>query len=503
MDGAVGLAGLAFALPGVIDLLVKYGHWIWERIQTFKDAKGVWKKLGQFGYSLTQGEFNDMLMAANSFYSEEGCNTGLKNSLKLQILKLKADTELTKIFLESQDPEHLGGRFWFSISGERRAKELNKALQNDKQSLIALLTVNDIKTRRVPSQLLITNKRFAQYERAGYQAIPSTNNLFITSGDYRDDVLEGPYEETTVIIERSNNNVPMLEEELKEIAGFLHYRLRSPNTISKGILPCLGYRMSPAPELIFSLPKETENPQMLHSIIARDNGVPSLALDDRFRLARRLCEAVLRVHAAGLVHKNIRPNTILILQPVQKTDEVVKLFDDVYLTNWRLLRAVSGPTMKSGGMQWAEDIYRHPGRQGDHIQERYNMGHDIYSLGASLLEIGLWDVLVKNSSNDDQPQVSEIFRSVAKVDDQDDPEAALRAKISRPTEVKNILLELAQQKLPQRMGREYSRLVMACLKGLDSPSGFGEHVNFVKMDKVEQGVAFKELILAYFTDAFA
>ncbi|KAH7379608.1 hypothetical protein BKA66DRAFT_466359 [Pyrenochaeta sp. MPI-SDFR-AT-0127] len=501
MESAVGVAGLAFALPGVIDLLVKYGQWIWDRIQTFKDAKGVWKKLGQFGYSLTQGEFHDMLMAANSFYSEEGCDPGMKISLKLHILKLKAYTELTKTFMENQDPEHPGGRFWFSISGERRAKELNKALQNDKQNLTELLTINDIKTRRVPSQLLLTTKRFARYESAEYEVVPSTNNLFVTSGDYRDDPFEGPYQETTVILERSNNNVPMLEEELKEIAGFLHYRLRSPNTLSKGILPCLGYRMSPAPELIFSLPKETENPTMLQSIIAKDNGVPSIALDDRFRLARRLCEAVLRVHAAGLVHKNIRPNTIMILQPVEKADEAPKLFDDVYLTNWRLLREVSGPTMKSGGIQWTEDIYRHPGRQGDHIQERYNVGHDIYSLGACLLEIGLWDVLVKISPDNDQPQVSELFRSAAKVDDQSDPEAALRAKISRPTDVKNILLELAQEKLPQKMGRGYSRLVVACLKGLDNPSGFGDNVNLVKMNKVEQGVVFEELVLSYFTDA--
>jgi hypothetical protein len=502
MESAVGIAGLAFALPGVIDLLVKYGHWIWERIQTFKDAKGVWAELSKFGWSLTEGEFNDILMAAKSFYLEEGCDPGMKNSLELHILKLKADTESTKTFLESQNPNHPGRRFLLSISGERRAKELNKALQDNKQRLTALLTINDVKTRRVPAQVLLTNKRFAQYERAGYQAVPSTTNLFVTSGDYRDDPLEGPYHETTVIIERSNTNDSMLEEELKEIAGFLYYRLRSPHTLSKGILPCLGYRMSPVPELIFSLPRETGNPKMLHSIIAEDKGVPSLALDDRFRLARRLCEAVLRVHAAGLVHKNIRSNTIMILQPTETADGVSKHFDDVYLTNWRLLRDVSGPTMKSGGIQWTEDIYRHPGRQGEHVQERYNVGHDIYSLGACLLEIGLWDVLVKTLPADDQPQVSELFRSAAEVDGEGDPEAALRVKLSRPTDVKNILLKLARENIPQRMGCGYGRLVVACLKGLDQPSGFGDDVNFVKMNKVEQGVAFEELILSYFTDKF-
>ena len=175
-------------------------------------------------------------------------------------------------------------------------------------------------------------------------------------------------------------------------------------------------------------------------------------------------------------------------------------FGDVYLTNWRLLRDFRGPTMQSGGNQWTEDLYRHPKRQGMHVEERYNMGHDIYSLGVCLLEIGLWDLLVRKRSADGQPQVSRLFRSVAGVDGYSDPEAVLRAKLGRPTEVKNILLKLAKECLPQRMGLKYYRLVVACLTGLDQPSGFGAEVDFAKMDIVEQGLAFKELVLIYFTE---
>jgi hypothetical protein len=66
--------------------------------------------------------------------------------------------------------------------------------------------------------------------------------------------------------------------------------------------------------------------------------------------------------------------------------------------------------------------------------------------------------------------------------------------------VKNILLQLAKDILPLRMGLGYYKLVAACLTGLDQPSGFGPLVDFTKMNVVEQGVAFKELVLSFFSD---
>ncbi|KAK8053251.1 hypothetical protein PG996_012552 [Apiospora saccharicola] len=90
---------------------------------------------------------------------------------------------------------------------------------------------------------------------------------------------------------------------------------------------------------------------------------------------------------------------------------------DVYLTNWHLLRDVSGATIMSGGTEWVENMYRHPRRQGMDVQERCNIGHDIYSLGVCLLEIGLWNLLVRRDPAPDEgaPQVSSLVRSAARV----------------------------------------------------------------------------------------
>jgi hypothetical protein len=102
-DPAIGTAGLVLAIPGVIDLTIKYGHWIHGRYKTWKDPKGVWDELGKFGWSLAEGELNTLV--AKSFSLDEGCDAGFKHSLDLQIRKLQADVETTKNFLMAQNPE--------------------------------------------------------------------------------------------------------------------------------------------------------------------------------------------------------------------------------------------------------------------------------------------------------------------------------------------------------------------------------------------------------------
>lgn len=95
------------------------------------------------------------------------------------------------------------------------------------------------------------------------------------------------------------------------------------------ILHCLGYRMDPAPELVFETPESVHSPQTLQTLLAADIGKAyggGHPLDFRFRLARQISEAVLTVHTAKLVHKNIRTETILILRPANAgSDESARL----------------------------------------------------------------------------------------------------------------------------------------------------------------------------------
>ncbi len=491
--------GFILALPRIVDLLVGYGEWIADTIHRFQNARGVWAELGRFGWNLSQGQLRGIVLAAKSFYLEEGWDLGLRNALELQIRQLASDIDVARSFLAAQNPTHLFGRAIFTLSGEMRARQLNRSLALDKQSLVQTLAICDIRARRVPGQLVLDRLRFVHHDGAGYQPVPSAQGLFVAHGDYREDPHEGRYQRTAVIIEQVADGEHMAEAILKEIAGFLHYRfsekapMQPADVLLKGILPCLGYRMEPVPELIFAMPEDCNNPQTLQALIAADGGVPRHPLDFRFRLARKLCEAVLRVHVARLVHKNIRPNTILIMQPAVLADTVG--FGDVYLTNWRLLRDAMGPTRGTGQDDWMGNVYRHPKRHGVHVEERYNMGHDIYSLGACLIEIGMWDLLVLpgEAGGAHRPSASQLSTI-------GHPDLRADLRNNRPTDVKNLLLELARETLPSRMGLGYTRLVIGCLTGLDTPSGFGPGVDFTDMNKVEQCVAFKEVVLSFFTE---
>lgn len=128
------------------------------------------------------------------------------------------------------------------------------------------------------------------------------------------------------------------------------------------------------------------------------------------------------------------------------------------------------------------------------------MGHDIYSLGVCLLELGLWDPFVLTRTADGDPKISELFRRAAKVESEENPDVALGQVLKNPIKVKEVLLSLAHQQLPSRMGLGYTELVVACVKCLDDPSGFGEGVDFSKLKDTEAGVAFKELVLRSFSN---
>ncbi|KAF2809371.1 uncharacterized protein BDZ99DRAFT_498756 [Mytilinidion resinicola] len=342
---------------------------------------------------------------------------------------------------------------------------------------------------------MLSRKSFVHSESQGYTPVPFTTNMFTAKAEYKQNEADQRYSQTSVIVEKYQNQGNVTYRVLDDIASLLCYGV--DESTRKGVLRCLGFRLEPTPELVFQLPKNVEGPQTLQTLIAADVGKASggpHSVNYRFRLSRQLSEAVLGVHSAGLVHKNIRSETIVLLKPrlegADKDASYAIGFGDPYLMSWYHGRAIEGNLSNmAGSTDWTENIYRHPERQGVEVQdrvmvqERYNIGHDIYSLGVCLLEIGLWDPLVRTRTANGQSQVSDYFRAAAKVDSAPDPDAALRAALKIPNKVKEILLELAEKELPRRMGLSYTRLVVACMKGLDHPSGFGPSVDFTAFNR--------------------
>ncbi len=139
-------------------------------------------------------------------------------------------------------------------------------------------------------------------------------------------------------------------------------------------------------ELIFSVPQGYGAPESLRALLlSRSQEHP---LNDRFEVAKQLANSVMSVHNAQFVHKNISPETVLLLKNDSST------LGTLFLVGFEKFRLADGRTYHIGDSLWQQNLYRHPTRQGRRPIEDYRMQHDIYSLGVCLLEIGLWSSLV-------------------------------------------------------------------------------------------------------------
>ena len=139
-------------------------------------------------------------------------------------------------------------------------------------------------------------------------------------------------------------------------------------------------------ELIFSAPQGFGAPESLRALLLSPS--QEHPLNERFEVAKQLANSVMFVHNAQFVHKNISPETVLLLKNDSSTLGIP------FLVGFEKFRLADGRTYHIGDSLWQQNLYRHPTRQGTRPIEDYRMQHDIYSLGVCLLEIGMWSSLV-------------------------------------------------------------------------------------------------------------
>ncbi|KAM3071168.1 hypothetical protein ACMFMG_008762 [Clarireedia jacksonii] len=232
----------------------------------------------------------------------------------------------------------------------------------------------------------------------------------------------------------------------------------------------------------FSIPKSLKQPQCLRNfILSAPHHYP---LNERFRLSNQLAKAIMFVHSAGFVHKNIRPETVLLFQTNESKED--SLF--AFLIGFESLRLADGNTIYQGDNLWERNIYRHPTRQGGQPGMNYVMQHDIYSLGVCLLEIGLGESLVlpQPAGKESKPNVSLLA----------DIDFTRKDRRKTAFEIKRTLVKLAQERLPSKMGRRFNEIVVTCLTCLDKTDNlFGDEKEFLDENGVLVGVRFIEKIL--------
>lgn len=221
------------------------------------------------------------------------------------------------------------------------------------------------------------------------------------------------------------------------------------------------------------------------------------SLSERFTLARQMAVAVSYVHLYGFVHKNIRPETVLLCHPqlpgciLSKGAGIAEVArETVALVGFDVLRNAEGKTSLKGDDDWEKNLYRHPQRQGLSLHVDYEMRHDIYSLGVCLLEIGLWESFVDYGAGSGAP----LLGPGLGVSDggMSGPEL-----LKGPERVKGRLLRLARGLLRRKMGTVYGKVVETCLTCLDKDNvDFGDEKEFHDEDGVVVGVRYIEKVVA-------
>lgn len=330
---------------------------------------------------------------------------------------------------------------------------------------------------------------------------------------------------------------PSVNSMLREMRPLVR-KLRHVDPFNSGLLRCKGVIKNEgetstltAPDessqtpgsaslsLVFSLPEDRQEVQGLRWCLLHWHESDFSSLSERFALAQQMVCAVSYVHSYGFVHKNIRPETILILSSGAKgaifsnedgkTGIPDKVEDIAVLAGFDILRNADGRSNLLGDDDWEKNLYRHPTRQSTSPEVYYEMRHDIYSIGVCLLEIGLWESFViycvtdkgQTARDELQPRPSQALLEEDHSKTPHGHDTRFTGCLRDPYHLKDWLVKLARGRLRRKMGTRYSQVVETCLTCLDEANlDFGDEKEFQDEDGVAVGVRYIEKVVAKLSD---
>lgn len=213
------------------------------------------------------------------------------------------------------------------------------------------------------------------------------------------------------------------------------------------LLPCSGLvdqydldRCYVIYDLPFPLPASNKVPTLSRALEHQVR----ITLEDRFRIAVEVAVAVFSIHAAGWVHKNIRSDNVLIdVGDVDKSSKDTAVVGTAFLVGFQATRPRIEGSEQRPEPDPVKRLYQHPERQGgrDTRVAKFDIRHDMYSLGAVLLEIGYRKTLreiLQVKSSPHEPTLDE-------------------AKTNHKSLIKYA------HRLADKMGTKYTDATLACL----------------------------------------
>lgn len=482
VDTIIGLAALAFTLPGLVQAAIHFSRYLALKCSSITDPEDT-SKIKGFILSLQRGTLRATMESVEDLYAETS-DTSIRNALQ-GIVERVAEK------MDNLDREIK------VITTSNHKKQLKKARKRAQRSLDEIEDLAGelnahvqarTSSRPLPSRLQLSDSRFSILEGSTTQ-LPHAP-VQMCRGEFRTDqgVTESLY-----IVEDKIYRGPLTDsnaDAIIELARSLH-----SGSTGKGILQLAGFQSVSASHfrLVFPFPEKRANPRSLRDILLDpiNRPAPPIPRNYRFFLPRKLAEAVYHVHEQNLVHKCIRPESILLFEPEGNNPEVKypRTIGLPVISDWQHARRTKDASRRQAFWDWTMAMYQHPERQADPsttAASRYNIGHDIYSLGICLLEIGLWHTFI--IYNDSEPGYSTLLAET-KAEwkaENSDGQSLTEAEIEQ-----RVFIHLAGDRLAFEMGEAYSKLVIKCLTCLEQ--GFGNVRHFVDStshDWEEQGILF-------------
>ncbi|KAL0563801.1 hypothetical protein V5O48_018263 [Marasmius crinis-equi] len=262
--------------------------------------------------------------------------------------------------------------------------------------------------------------------------------------------------------------------DVKKLASVLH----QVDAASMHILRCRGttyqaegYNRS---LLLYELPSEPANKSkwtLAQAIEDKRTLKPSLSV--RIRYAVEIALAVMFTHAAGLVHKSINTENVLILNNPPSNNN--RHESSIYLVGFDAarLRDLSAYSAQRAETDPLKRLFQHPERQialQDGKVVRFGIRHDMYSLGVVLLELAMW-------------------RRVQHINDPDLQKLrSARGQAFDPRKLQAKLAELVEQSLAGLMGTRYADAVLCCLQDTVSEQKTEREMREVFYERVLQSL---------------
>jgi hypothetical protein len=306
----VALVSLAIAVPGVVETFIHASRYLLKKLRSESRTQEV-ARIQDFVVFLNRGTMRTTLEIVEDLYcgtTDNTIQTALDEKVKQiwdVVLKLDKD-----------------------IYNEKDGAKQKKALKNALERIDELYNLED------------SLRRYVQAQAAAWPVQPVISRLELRANQFsvNGQPIKLPHSSVSVVradfrtISRQGLVYCIIEEKrfpglssdrayetAKDLATVLQF-----TKASQGLLELAGFQVLSRSavfdddfRLVFPFPADGVNPRSLRNVLLDPVNIPipPIPRNYRFILPRKLAESVYHVHQHNLVHKGIRPESIILFEP--------------------------------------------------------------------------------------------------------------------------------------------------------------------------------------------